>query len=66
MLSQNTGNEQLSNKFLALTEISNTPFSQLEFSQLFAPVIRKIVSLVKQTNVDSTMFCDQSAGVFRA
>jgi hypothetical protein len=49
-----------------LTEISNTPFSQLEFSQLFAPVIRKIVSLVKQTNVDSTMFCDQSAGVFRA
>jgi len=56
MLSQNKGYERLGKGFLALAEISKALISQLEFSELLSPVIKKIVSLVEQTEIDSKVF----------
>jgi hypothetical protein len=65
MLWHDTDNERLSKEFLALPTVSKTLTTRLEFSEPLGPVTKKVVSLIEQADVDSTMFWDQSAGVFR-
>jgi len=66
MLSQNTANDRLSKEFLALTEITKTLISQIEFSEVLSPVIKKTVSLIEQTEIVSKVFWGQSLGMFQA
>lgn len=66
MLSQNNGNERLSEAFLAVIEISKALISKLEFSELLGPAIQKIVSLAEQADIDSKVFWGQSLGMFQA
>ena len=53
MLSKSTGFGWLSTEILAVTQISKTLTSPLEFSELLAAVTKKIVSAVEQANIGS-------------
>jgi hypothetical protein len=57
MLSKINGRERLSREFLALTEISKTLTSRCGYE--------KIVSVVEEANVGSSMLWDWSTGLFR-
>jgi len=64
MLSQEIGNERLSKKFRALTEISKTVTSPLGFSERLNSVIKNIVSLVEQANIGSICWLVSTSNIW--
>ena len=64
MLSTSTGFGRLSKEILAVTEISKTLTSPLEFSELLAAVTKKIVSAVEQANIGSICWLVSTSSIW--